>query len=126
MRNRKVVANRSAGVARSSEAKPAKITEIISIVTATAMSKRRESMTSAKAPAGKVNNNIDRSGPEIQGGQLGHAEIVRLLEAINGRGPAEFFRLSVQNDATEWVGRKLRFGANIGLRAEVSTPILLP
>jgi hypothetical protein len=63
MRNRKVVANRSAGVARSREAKPAKITEIVSIVTATAISKRRESMTSAKAPAGKVNNNIDRSGP---------------------------------------------------------------
>jgi hypothetical protein len=52
------------------------------------------------------------------------AEIVRLLEAINGGGPAEFFRLSVQNDATEWVARKLRFGADIGLDPEVSTAII--
>jgi hypothetical protein len=52
------------------------------------------------------------------------AEIVRLLEAINGGGPAEFFTISVRNDATEWIASKLRFGANIGLRPEVSTAIL--
>ena len=52
------------------------------------------------------------------------AEIVRLLEAINGHGPAEFFKRSVLSDATEWVRRTLRFGANIGLGPEVSAPIL--
>ena len=52
------------------------------------------------------------------------AEIVRLLETINGGGPAEFFTISVRNDATEWIASKLRFGANIGLRREVSTAIL--
>jgi hypothetical protein len=52
------------------------------------------------------------------------AEIVRLLEAINGHGPAEFFKRSVLSDATEWVRRTLRFGANIGLGVEVSAPIL--
>jgi hypothetical protein len=52
------------------------------------------------------------------------AEIVRLLEAINGHGPADFFKRSVLGDATEWVRRTLRFGANIGLELEESTPIL--
>jgi hypothetical protein len=52
------------------------------------------------------------------------AEIIRLLEAINGHGPAEFFKRSVLSDAIEWVRRNLRFGANIGLGVEVSAPIL--
>jgi len=52
------------------------------------------------------------------------AEVVRLLKAINGGGPAEFFRQSLQNDATEWVALKLRFAANIGLDLEAATPII--
>jgi len=52
------------------------------------------------------------------------AEIVRLLEAVNGHGPAEFFKRSVLSDATSWVARTVRFGANIGLEPEVSTPII--
>ena len=51
------------------------------------------------------------------------AEIVRLLNSVNGRGPAEFFRQWVRNDATDWVARVTGFGANIGLGPEISTPI---
>src|SRR5271165_3881007 len=57
---RKVVASRSAGVARSSDTRPAKITETARIASSTAISSRRESMTSAKAPAGRVNRNSGR------------------------------------------------------------------
>src|SRR5271157_357333 len=57
---RKVVASRSAGVARSSDTRPAKITETARIASSTAISNRRESMTSAKAPAGSVNRNNGR------------------------------------------------------------------
>ena len=52
------------------------------------------------------------------------AEVARLLKVINGGGPAEFFRQSLQNDATEWVALKLRFAANIGLDLEAATPII--
>jgi hypothetical protein len=52
------------------------------------------------------------------------AEVARLLKAINCGGPAEFFRQSLQNDATEWVRIKLRFAANIGLDQEAATPII--
>src|SRR5271157_1680913 len=55
--SRKVVASRSAGVARSSDTRPAKITETARIASSTAISNRRESMTSATAPAGRVNRN---------------------------------------------------------------------
>jgi hypothetical protein len=51
-------------------------------------------------------------------------QVARLLDSIEGKGPAEFFKLWVQNDATEWVARIIRFGANIGLGPKVSTPIL--
>jgi hypothetical protein len=53
------------------------------------------------------------------------AEIVRLLNSIQGGGPAEFFRRSVQTDAAEWVARTLRLAANIGVGLEVSGPIVL-
>ena len=56
----KVVARRSAGVARFSETRPAKITETAKIASSTAISNRRESMTSAKAPDGRVNRNSGR------------------------------------------------------------------
>jgi hypothetical protein len=52
------------------------------------------------------------------------AEIVRLLEALNGTNPAEIFRRSVDNDAASWVARALRWGADLGLSPEVSTLIL--
>lgn len=52
-------------------------------------------------------------------------EIVRLLNSIQGGGPAEFFRRSVQKDAAEWVARTLRLGTNIGVDLEVSAPIVL-
>ena len=55
--SRKVVVSRSAGVARSSDTMPAKITEIARIASSTAISSRRESITSARAPAGRVNRN---------------------------------------------------------------------
>ena len=55
--SRKVVASRRAGVARSSDTSPAKITETARIASSTAISNRRESMTSARAPAGRVNRN---------------------------------------------------------------------
>src|SRR5277367_3608248 len=58
--SRKVVASRSAGVARFSETRPAKITETARIASSTAISNRRESMTSAKAPDGRVNRNSGR------------------------------------------------------------------
>src|SRR5271154_2800353 len=43
-----------------SETKPAKITETARIASSTAISNRRESMTSAKAPDGRVNRNSGR------------------------------------------------------------------
>jgi hypothetical protein len=52
------------------------------------------------------------------------AEITRLLEAVNGHGPAEFFKRTVLNEATSWVARTIRFGASIGLEPDVSTPII--
>jgi hypothetical protein len=53
------------------------------------------------------------------------AEIDRLLNSIQGGGPAEFFRQSVRKDAIEWVARTLRLGANIGVGSEVSASIVL-
>jgi hypothetical protein len=53
------------------------------------------------------------------------AQIDRLLNSIQGGGPAEFFRQSVQKDATEWVARTLLFGANIGVGPKVSASIVL-
>src|SRR5271165_2048775 len=55
--SRKVVASRSAGVARCRDTRLAKITETARIASSTAISNRRESMTSASAPAGSVNKN---------------------------------------------------------------------
>jgi hypothetical protein len=52
------------------------------------------------------------------------AEIVRVLGSITGAGPAEFFRQSVQKDATEWVARALLLGANIGVGLEASAPVV--
>lgn len=52
------------------------------------------------------------------------AEIVRLLDSIKGEGPTEYFRQSVQKDATEWVARTLLLGANIGVGLELSAPIV--
>jgi hypothetical protein len=53
------------------------------------------------------------------------AEIVRLLEALNGTNPAEISRRrSIDNDAASWVARALRWGADLGLSPEVSTLIL--
>jgi hypothetical protein len=50
------------------------------------------------------------------------AEIVRLLEALNGTNPAEISGRSVENDA--WVSRALRWGAAMGLSPYVSALIL--
>src|SRR3984885_4403497 len=58
--NKKVVANRSVGVARPTETKTAKTTDTAKIAVSTAMSSRRESRTSASAPAGKVKRNNGR------------------------------------------------------------------
>src|SRR5208283_2228834 len=55
--SKKVVASKSAGDARSRETREAKITETARIAASTAISNRRESMTSARAPAGRVNRN---------------------------------------------------------------------
>ena len=46
------------------------------------------------------------------------------LESINGKSPAEFFTLSVQDYATDWVAHMIRFGAHGGLGPEVSIPII--
>jgi hypothetical protein len=53
------------------------------------------------------------------------AQIDRLLNSIQGGGPAEFFRQSAQKDATEWVARTLLLGANIGVGSEISASIVL-
>ena len=58
--SRKVVANKRAGVAKPRETNPANITETTRIATSTAISNRRESMTSARAPAGRVSRNKGR------------------------------------------------------------------
>src|ERR1700722_10370059 len=58
--SRNVVASRSEGVARFRETRPAKTTETARIATSTEISRRRESMTSAKAPEGRVNRNNGR------------------------------------------------------------------
>jgi hypothetical protein len=52
------------------------------------------------------------------------AEIVRLLEALNGTNPAEISKRSVDNDAANWVSRALRWGADMGLSPYVSALIL--
>jgi hypothetical protein len=52
------------------------------------------------------------------------AEIVRLLEALNGADPAEISGRSVDIDAAIWVSRVLRWGADMGLSPYVSTLIL--
>src|SRR5580700_1319535 len=58
--SRNVVASKSEGVARFRETRPAKTTETARIATSTAINRRRESMTSAKAPEGRVNRNNGR------------------------------------------------------------------
>src|SRR5580692_5363828 len=58
--SRKVVANNSVGVARPIETSPAKMTDTAKIAVSTAISNRRESRTSASAPAGKVKRNKGR------------------------------------------------------------------
>jgi hypothetical protein len=53
------------------------------------------------------------------------AEIVRLLEALNGEDPPEISRRSDDNDAAaNWVSRALRWGADMGLSPDISTLIL--
>ena len=52
------------------------------------------------------------------------AQIVRLLEALNDGDPAEILRRSLEHDALDWVQRGLEYGAELGLGAEVATPIL--
>jgi hypothetical protein len=52
------------------------------------------------------------------------AEIVRLLEALNGTDPAEISGRSVDIDAAIWVSRALRWGTDRGLSPYVSTLIL--
>jgi hypothetical protein len=52
------------------------------------------------------------------------AQIVRLLEALNEGDPAEILRRSLEHDALDWVQRGLEYGAELGLDAEVATPIL--
>src|SRR5271170_5676657 len=58
--SRNVVASRSEGVESFRETRPAKATDTARIATSTAISRRRESMTSAKAPEGRVNRNNGR------------------------------------------------------------------
>jgi hypothetical protein len=58
--SKKVVASKSVGVARPTETKPAKTTDTAKIAVSTAMSNRRESRTSASAPAGNVKRNNGR------------------------------------------------------------------
>jgi hypothetical protein len=53
------------------------------------------------------------------------AEIDRLLNSIQGGGSADFFRQSVQRDASEWIARTLLLGANIGVGPKVSASIVL-
>ena len=55
--SKKVVAWWRGGVARQTDTKPAKKTDTARVAASTAISKRRESRTSAKAPAGKVKRN---------------------------------------------------------------------
>jgi len=52
------------------------------------------------------------------------AQTVRLLEALNDGDPAEILRRSLEHDALDWVQRGLEYGAELGLCAEVATPIL--
>jgi hypothetical protein len=51
-------------------------------------------------------------------------QIVRLLETLNEGEPAEILRRSLEHDALDWVERGLEYGAGLGLRPEVATPIL--
>jgi hypothetical protein len=53
------------------------------------------------------------------------AEVDRLLNSIQRGGPEEFFRQSVQRDASEWLTRTLLLGANIGVGPKVSASIVL-
>ena len=53
-----------------------------------------------------------------------HTEIDRLLEVINGESPAEFFRRSVRDHASDWIASKLRFGVKHRSSRGISTPIL--
>jgi hypothetical protein len=52
------------------------------------------------------------------------AEIVRLLEALNGVDSPEICGQSVNNDAANWVSRALCWGADMGLSADISALIL--
>jgi hypothetical protein len=52
-------------------------------------------------------------------------QIVRLLEALNEGDPAEILRRSLEHEALDWVQRGLEYGADLGLRPEAATPILL-
>jgi hypothetical protein len=52
-------------------------------------------------------------------------QIVRLLEALNEGEPAEILRRSLEHDALDWVECGLEYGADLGLRPEVATAILL-
>jgi hypothetical protein len=52
------------------------------------------------------------------------AEIIRLLEALNGGEPVKISGRSGDNDAANWVARALRWGTDLGLSPEVSALIL--
>src|ERR1700678_776802 len=56
----RLTAFRSEGVAKFRETRPAKTTDTARIATSTEISRRRESMTSAKAPEGRGNRNNGR------------------------------------------------------------------
>jgi hypothetical protein len=52
------------------------------------------------------------------------AEIVRLLEALNGVDSPVTWGRSVNDDAVNWVSQALRWGADMGLSPDISTLIL--
>jgi hypothetical protein len=51
-------------------------------------------------------------------------QVIRLLKALNGLGPAEASGRSAEKDEADWLARALRWGADMGLNQEVSKLIL--
>jgi hypothetical protein len=51
-------------------------------------------------------------------------QIIRLLKALNGVGPAEASGRSPEKDEADWLARTLDWGADMGLSQEVSKLIL--
>jgi hypothetical protein len=124
--NKKVVANRSVGVARPTETKTAKTTDTAKIAVSTAMSSRRESRTSASAPAGKVKRNNGRltatwTSETVIG--LGSMLVINQPDAVSNIAvPMLDTRLTVHRTVkAKWLNGPQRDGAtSVGVEAIVT------